>query len=135
MPPTPTKDEDMTDYHEPWESLPETDRDTHRALMSLKEEIEATDWYHQRVVLAADDELRAVMAHNRDEEIEHASMVLEWLRRNMDGWDQKLRTYLFKDVPIVEIEEMTDEEETAAGQPAAAPSRQDLGIGKLGGDV
>jgi hypothetical protein len=45
------------------------------------------------------------MAHNRDEEIEHACMALEWLRRNMDGWDEQLRTYLFTSAPVTEVEE------------------------------
>jgi hypothetical protein len=101
----------VTDYHEPPDALPAEARDFHRALASLREEIEAVDWYHQRVVLSADDELRAVMAHNRDEEIEHAAMTLEWLRRRMPGWDEQLRRYLFtsgriedkEDAPIADL--------------------------------
>jgi hypothetical protein len=95
----------VTDYHEPPEALPAEARDLHRALASLREEIEAVDWYHQRVVLSDDDELRAVMAHNRDEEIEHAAMTLEWLRRNMPKWDEHLRRYLFTEEPITEHED------------------------------
>lgn len=91
-------------YHEKWDEIPDRDKDIHRALESLKEEIEAVDWYHQRVCLAADDELRSVLAHNRDEEIEHAAMVLEWLRRTMPAWDDELRDYLFTDAPIAELE-------------------------------
>jgi ferritin-like protein len=91
-------------YHEKWEEIPDTDKDIHRALESLKEEIEAVDWYHQRVCLATDDELRAVLTHNRDEEIEHAAMVLEWLRRNMPAWDDELKDYLFTDKPIADLE-------------------------------
>jgi ferritin-like protein len=91
-------------YHEKWDELSAHARDIHRALESLKEEIEAVDWYHQRVDLARDDELRAVLAHNRDEEIEHAAMTLEWLRRNIDGWDHELREYLFTEAPIAEAE-------------------------------
>lgn len=91
-------------YHEKWEEIPDTDKDIHRALESLKEEIEAVDWYHQRVCLATDEELRAVLAHNRDEEIEHAAMVLEWLRRNMPTWNDELKDYLFTDEPIAELE-------------------------------
>lgn len=90
----------MSDYHEPPEALPPEARDLHRALSSLREEIEAVDWYHQRVVLSHDEELRSVMAHNRDEEIEHAAMTLEWLRRNMPKFDEHLRRYLFKSGPI-----------------------------------
>jgi ferritin-like protein len=85
----------MNGYHEPYEALPEEARDAHRALASLKEEIEAVDWYHQRVVLAKDEELKAVLAHNRDEEVEHACMALEWLRRAMPAWDAAMKRYLF----------------------------------------
>lgn len=95
----------MTDYHESWDALDESARNIHRALTSLKEEIEAVDWYHQRVVLCQDEELKAVLAHNRDEEIEHACMTLEWLRRKMPGWDEELKTYLFTEAPITEVEE------------------------------
>ncbi|PXF34498.1 hypothetical protein EU77_07050 [Mesotoga sp. SC_NapDC] len=95
----------MSNYHEPFEKLSEKARDISRALNSLKEEIEAVDWYNQRVDVSDDAELKAVMAHNRDEEIEHACMTLEWLRRNMDGWDEELKTYLFTNAPITEVEE------------------------------
>lgn len=91
-------------YHEKWDELSEKAKDIHRALESLKEEIEAVDWYHQRVEVAHDGELRAVLAHNRDEEIEHAAMTLEWLRRNVDAWDGELREYLFTDQPIADAE-------------------------------
>ena len=74
-----------------------------RALNSLKEEIEAVDWYNQRVTSSNDPE-REIMAHNRDEEIEHACMLIEWLRRNMDKWDEEL-DLLFTDVPISHLEE------------------------------
>jgi uncharacterized protein len=71
--------------------------DRHRAIVSLMEELEAVDWYDQRVDAASDDELRAILAHNRDEEKEHAAMVLEWLRRRDPALDEQLRTYLFTD--------------------------------------
>lgn len=90
----------MSDYSEPNEALAAEDRDVHRALASLKEEVEAIDWYHQRVALCEDPALREVLAHNRDEEIEHACMALEWLRRAMPGWDDQLRGHLFKEGPI-----------------------------------
>jgi ferritin-like protein len=96
-------------YQEKWDALSDEARDIHRALESLKEEIEAIDWYHQRVDLAHDPELRAVLAHNRDEEIEHAAMTLEWLRRNMGGWDHELRDYLFSAEPIVAAEKKANE--------------------------
>lgn len=95
----------MTQYHEPVEYLDEKAKNIVRALNSLKEEIEAVDWYNQRVQATDDEELKQIMAHNRDEEIEHACMTLEWLRRNMDGWDEQLRTYLFTEGPITEVEE------------------------------
>ncbi len=95
----------MSQYHEPVEYLDEKAKDIVRALNSLKEEIEAVDWYNQRVVATKDEELKAIMAHNRDEEIEHACMTLEWLRRNMPGWDEQLRTYLFTEGPVTEVEE------------------------------
>jgi ferritin-like protein len=95
----------MTDYHESWDALPEEDRALHRALMSLKEEIEAVDWYHQRAALTRDDALKRILVHNRDEEIEHACMVLEWLRRRVGVFDEELRTYLFQEGAITGLEE------------------------------
>ena len=109
----------MTDYHESWDALPEQARDIHRAIASLREEIEAVDWYHQRVVMCSDPSLQKILAHNRDEEIEHAVMTLEWLRRNMPKWDENLRKYLFTEADVTEIED--DEAPTAA--PAGSASR------------
>jgi ferritin-like protein len=116
----------MSEYHEPWDALPKEARDFHRAVTSLKEELEAVDWYHQRVVVCDDPELRAILAHNRDEEVEHACMTLEWLRRNVPAFDRHLRTYLFTNQPITEIESSPGE---AAGE---RQSLLDLGIGTLG---
>lgn len=76
--------------------------------MSLAEELEAVDWYDQRVAAATDDGLREVLAHNRDEEKEHAAMTLEWLRRHDPVWDRVLRTYLFTDAPITVVEGLAD---------------------------
>jgi uncharacterized protein len=87
----------MSEYHEPAEELSAEARDFSRALKSLKEEVEAVDWYHQRVVTTKNKELREILEHNRDEEIEHACMTIEWLRKNMPVWDQELREQLFKD--------------------------------------
>ena len=106
-------------FHEPYEQLTPKTRDMHRALRSLMEELEAVDWYQQRVDVCDDDELRAVLAHNRDEEKEHAAMVLEWIRRQDKVFDTQLRKYLFKQTSIVEQEESA---KTEAGGPAAAPS-------------
>ncbi|MBZ2173662.1 ferritin-like domain-containing protein [Schnuerera sp. xch1] len=103
----------MTQYHEPVESLDEKAKDIVRALNSLKEEVEAIDWYNQRVVASKDEELKAIMAHNRDEEIEHVCMTLEWLRRNMSVWDKELRTYLFTEGPVTELEEISVGDESS----------------------
>ncbi len=100
----------MTQYHEPMELLDEKTRNITRAISSLKEELEAIDWYNQRVQVTKDPELKAIMAHNRDEEIEHACMAIEWLRRNMDKWDDELKTYLFKENSIIAAEETEAEE-------------------------
>ena len=94
----------MSDYHEPASELSADTRNIVRALNSLKEEIEAVDWYNQRVDTVTDKQLKKIMAHNRDEEIEHACMTLEWLRRNMDGWDHELKTYLFTEEDITDLE-------------------------------
>jgi ferritin-like protein len=91
--------------HEPADQLDAATVDRHRAIASLMEELEAVDWYDQRVAATSDDELRAFLAHNRDEEKEHAAMLLEWLRRNDAKFDEELREYLFSDGSIAEIEE------------------------------
>ncbi|MFN2308748.1 MAG: encapsulin-associated ferritin-like protein [Gammaproteobacteria bacterium] len=91
-------------YHEPITELTEKTRDLHRAIVSLMEELEAVDWYQQRVDACKDPELRAILAHNRDEEKEHAAMVLEWIRRHDPRFDKELREYLFTDKPIVDLE-------------------------------
>jgi len=92
-------------FHEPVELLTPEVIERHRAITSLMEELEAVDWYDQRVSASTDAELREVLAHNRDEEKEHAAMTLEWLRRHDPKWDEMLRTYLFTDEPIIEVEE------------------------------
>ena len=95
----------MQNYHEPASELSEETRDYMRALVSLKEEIEAIDWYQQRLAVTNDKQLKKKLKHNRDEEIEHACMALEWLRRNMEGWDEKMKTYLFTEKDIVKLED------------------------------
>lgn len=92
-------------YHEEIEDLSDETRDMHRAIVSLMEELEAADWYNQRVEACEDDELREILAHNRDEEKEHAAMVLEWIRRRDAKFDEHLRDYLFTDKRILDIEE------------------------------
>ena len=84
-------------YHEPIPELSAETRDMHRAITSLMEELEAVDWYNQRVDACQDDDLRAILAHNRDEEKEHAAMVLEWIRRKDPKFSDELKDYLFTD--------------------------------------
>ena len=87
-------------YHEPVDELSDETKDMHRAIISLMEELEAVDWYNQRVDVCKDPELREVLAHNRDEEKEHAAMLLEWIRRQDTVFDKELRDYLFTEKPI-----------------------------------
>lgn len=89
-------------YHEPVEELSDETRDMHRAIASLMEELEAVDWYQQRVDACKDRELREILAHNRDEEKEHAVMVLEWIRRRDPGFSRELKERLFTTGPIVD---------------------------------
>ena len=87
-------------YHEPIEELSDETRDMHRAITSLMEELEAVDWYNQRVDATKNKELKAILAHNRDEEKEHASMLMEWIRRQDPTFDKELKDYLFTDKQI-----------------------------------
>jgi ferritin-like protein len=110
--------------HEPAESLTSATIDRHRAIASIQEELEAVDWYDQRVEATADAELASVLAHNRDEEKEHAAMTLEWLRRHDPILDGHLRTYLFTEGPIVELEKEAEGVAPSSGSGS-------LGIGSL----
>ena len=87
-------------YHEPIAELSDATRDMHRAIVSLMEELEAVDWYNQRADARKDPELKAILEHNRDEEKEHAAMVLEWIRRNDPRFSKELKDFLFTDKPI-----------------------------------
>jgi ferritin-like protein len=91
-------------YHEPLELLSEDTRNLHRAIVSLREELEAVDWYHQRAEACGDQELRAVITHNEHEEIEHAMMALEWIRRNNPVFDANITKYLRSTGPITAVE-------------------------------
>jgi uncharacterized protein len=113
--------------HEPEERLSPETIDRHRAITSVQEELEAIDWYDQRVNATDDPELAAVLAHNRDEEKEHTAMTLEWLRRHDPVLDRHLRTYLFTNAPITEVES------EAAAEGTAGPVDGSLGIGGLRG--
>lgn len=108
--------------------LSESAADVHRALASLQEELEAVDYYHQRADRTADADAKAILLHNRNEEIEHAAMLLEWLRRRMPEFNETLKTYLFTTAPITKIEESAGE---GGGAEAPARSSGSLGIGSL----
>ena len=95
-------------YHEPIEWLTPDAIEMHRAVQSVIEELEAADWYNQRVQATRDDDLRAILVHNRDEEKEHAAMALEWWRRRDPVLDRHLRTYLFTEAPITQLEPDAD---------------------------
>jgi ferritin-like protein len=117
-------------FHEDPSQLSNYAKDYHRIIESTMEELEAVDWYNQRAECATDEEARRIMEHNRDEEIEHACMGIEWLRKNSPVWDEMLREFLFKDGDIVGNEEaMTGGEEEGADN-AAASTGTTLNIGK-----
>ncbi len=130
-------------WHEPYEKLSGQTRDLHRAIVSLMEELEAIDWYGQRAEVCEDDSLRAVLLRNREEEIEHAMMNLEWIRRNEPLFDKYIRTYLLKSAPITEIEESETNGnggggndgggESAPGPRPMGSRSRSLGIGSLRG--
>lgn len=113
-------------YHENPDALSAPTREIHRAIATLVEEWEAVDWYQQRMDLTGDEELRAILEHNRDEEIEHAMMALEWLRRNVSAVDQMMREFLFTKARIVDIEEEGSPEQEETGDDVP----RDLGIGR-----
>ena len=113
--------------HEESDLLDDQVIDRHRAIESLMEEFEAIDWYDQRVHATNDSDLASVLAHNRDDEKEHAAMALEWIRRRDPALDEQLRLYLFTDGPLVSVE---DSEAPTDSGGAAAPGFG-LGIGSL----
>jgi ferritin-like protein len=113
----------LDNLHEKRDDLAEEVLDSHRAYTSLMEEIEAIDWYNQRAAVTEDTSLKEVLIHNRDEEIEHACMMLEWIRRNHPEWNENLRTYLFREEKITELEEEDANEDEGEAQ--------DLKIGKI----
>jgi len=105
--------------------------DQHRAIVSLMEELEAVDWYNQRAKATTNPGLRAILEHNRDEEKEHASMVLEWLRRSDPKLMQHLKTYLFTEEPVTEIEAEVAQDGGGAEDCESVSSDGSLGIGSL----
>jgi hypothetical protein len=114
----------MSSQHIETQTTPAT-RDIHRALASLQEELEAVDYYQQRSDVTSDAELKAILEHNRDEEIEHAVMLSEWLRRRMPKFDEQMKAYIFSKGSI------TQAEASASGDGPSESSAGDLGIGKL----
>ncbi|QXC63597.1 ferritin-like domain-containing protein [Aquihabitans sp. G128] len=128
-------------FHEPMDQLRPETLDHHRAITSIMEELEAVDWYDQRVDATGDPELAEILAHNRDEEKEHAAMTLEWLRRRDAKLDEHLRTYLFTEGSVLAIESAAEHggADPAEGARADAAERAEappsgaagLGIGSL----
>jgi ferritin-like protein len=127
-------------YHESVDLLPEATKDFHRAIESLIEELEAVDWYQQRADVTKEETLRAVLLHNRNEEVEHAMMTLEWLRRRDPKIDETARMFLFADGEITQIEAIKKAAMAAgeagsggapAGPGAGSASPSSLGIGSL----
>ena len=115
-------------YHEPIELLSEGTKNMHRALVSLREELEAVDWYQQRAEACSDGELRAILTHNKNEEIEHAMMTLEWLRRNNAVIDSNMKTYINSTGPITSVEAAS-----VGGGGGDESGSTSLGIGSLKG--
>lgn len=121
-----------TSFHEPVELLSEHTLETRRGIVSFMEEFEAVDWYAQRIDATQDPQLKAILAHNRDEEKEHAMMTLEWLRRRDPALDAQMRTYLFTEGDILEAEEQAMPN---GGDDTSAAADGSLGIGSLRGEA
>lgn len=109
----------------------------HRAVVSAMEELEAIDWYQQRADACTDPELRDILVHNKHEEIEHALMTLEWIRRHNDKFSEKAETYLFSEAPIVQVEELTEDDGDDGMEitPPSIGAAGSLGIGSLKGEA
>ena len=120
-------------YHEAEEKLSPETKNIHRALVSLQEELEAIDWYRQRADATENEALKAVLLHNMEEEVEHACMVLEWLRRHAPVFEQNLRTYLFQEQSIAEIEEKEEGANGGAPSSGQQPDRMSLTVGAMKG--
>jgi ferritin-like protein len=119
-------------YHESEGKLRPETQDNHRALTSMQEELEAADWYDQRVDAATDPQLKEILAHNRDEEKEHFAMLLEWYRRRDAKMDEHLKEYLFSRGSLIAREQaVAGDGGGAAGSSAGGGGS--LGIGSLKG--
>ena len=117
-------------FHEAEDKLTPMTRDMHRAIVSLMEELEAIDWYQQRIDAAGDGELKDILRHNRDEEKEHAAMVLEWIRRRDAGFDEVLRSFLFTERPITALE---PDAPTGNGRRGGGSKEPSVTVGSLRG--
>lgn len=115
--------------HAPRERLSNHALKLHHALVSLMEELDAVDWYRQRADDAEDEALKGLLLHNMREEMEHASMLLEWIRRHDSDFAGHLKTYLFTDGPILEIEKAAEKGGEAAAP--ARPAERGFTIGRL----
>jgi hypothetical protein len=120
--------------HEPPDLLSDGTRNLHRALISLIEELEAIDWYQQRADACTDPALKAVLLHNRNEEVEHGMMTLEWLRRQDATFDKFSRRYLFTDADIISIEEAADVEEAKEEAKGEGGKSDEAGTGEPNAD-
>lgn len=116
-----------TTLHEPADQLKTETINMHRAIVSLIEELEAIDWYHQRAEACTDGQLRAILTHNMEEEIEHATMALEWIRRKLPKLDETLRTYLFTTGEITEIEKAEEDGKERSEKPSRSSQRTTIG--------
>lgn len=99
------------DLHAPRERLTTKTLSMHQAIVSLMEELEASDWYRQRADDCEDEQLKQILLHNMKEEIEHAAMCLEWLRRNDETFAKELKEYLFTEKNIVDVEKTSEDED------------------------
>ena len=101
--------------HAPRERLTKATISLHQAITSLMEELEAADWYRQRADDCEDAELREILLHNMREEMEHAAMLLEWIRRNNADFAGHMKTYLFTKLPIIDVEKIAEGKAPAGG--------------------
>lgn len=122
------------EYHEPIEKLTPEAIEYHRIIKSVIEELEAVDWYNQRAVASDDPQVQAIVEHNRDEEIEHACMGLEWLRRNSPAWNENLETFLFTQGDITKLEEGEEDEAVTENEAVDQAGSGSLGLGNMRGE-
>lgn len=120
-------------YHEPYELLSEETKNMHRAIVTVMEELEAIDWYQQRAEGCSDQDLKEILLHNKNEEVEHALMTLEWIRRRSPVFSDQARMYLFSQGPVTELEEVVMGRGSEGGGAESRGSDGSLGIGSLKG--